>query len=333
MKGATATARAHANIALSKYWGKSDTTYNLPAVPSISITLAPLVTETRVRFVDGLGEDRLELDGQAARPRELQRAVELLDRVRAESGMTLRADIQSRNDFPTAAGLASSASGFCALAAAARAAAGLPFERPAISALARWSSASAARSAFGGYVELPAGAPGEAHLTAEPLFDPSHWELAIVVAVTAEGRKSVASTDGMGLTKRTSPYYDAWLAAAPGLNDEVRAGLASRDLQRLGRAMEQSTLAMHASAIAADPGLFYFQPATLEVWMAVRHLRDEHGISAFATADAGPHVKVLCRRSEAPEVERLLGEVPGVLRTLRALPGAGVHVVEGEEVT
>lgn len=328
MNERVATARAHANIALSKYWGKSDEQYNLPAVPSISITLAPLVTETRVRFASELSADQLELDGAPAKPGELKRAHQLLERVRAESGVALHASVTSRNDFPTAAGLASSASGFCALAAAARAAAGLPFDRAAIGALARQSSASAARSAFGGYAELPKGEPGDAGLTAHQLFGPEHWDLRIVVAVTAEGRKAVGTTDGMGLTKATSPYYQAWVDAAPRLNDEVRAGLADRDLARLGRAMEQSTLAFHASAIAADPGLFYFQPNTLAVWNAVRALRQERGLLAYATADAGPHVKVLCTAADVDAVEQFLGATAGVLRTLRAEPGAGVTLVE-----
>lgn len=324
-------ARAHANIALAKYWGKADEALNLPAVPSISMTLSPLLTETRVRFSPEQEQDTLRLDGSAARPSEVTRARELLSRVRAEAGLDWYAAVESRNDFPTAAGLASSASGFCALAAAARDAAGLPFDRDRISALARQSSASAARSAYAGYVELPAGEPGDGALSATQLFAADHWDLRIIVAVTAEGRKQLGSTDGMGQTKATSPYYNAWVEAAPALNDEVRAGLADRDLSRLGRAMEQSTLAMHASAMAADPGIFYFQPKTLSVWAAVRQLRQDQGILAFATADAGPHVKVLCAAADADAVEAHLRGSDGVLRTLRATPGEGVSLVREEQ--
>jgi diphosphomevalonate decarboxylase len=233
--------------------------------------------------------------------------------------------VSSRNQFPTASGLASSASGFAALAAAARHAAGLPFDATKISALARQSSASAARSVFGGYVELPAGTPGDAGLAAHQVFPPEHVALAIVVAVTAEGRKSVGSTDGMTHTRDTSPYYRAWVEASPALADEVRAGLASRDLGRIGRAMEQSTLAMHACGFAAAPGLVYWQPATLAAFQRVRELRGE-GLEVYATMDAGPHVKALCSASDAVAVSKALSEVPGVLRTLLAGPGPGVEV-------
>jgi diphosphomevalonate decarboxylase len=320
-----ARARARANIALAKYWGKSDETLNLPAVPSISMTLDPLVTETTVEFREGLASDEFVLNDAPALAVEDKRVTALLDRVRAESGVELRARVASKNHFPTASGLASSASGFAALAAAARAAAGLAFDAAKVSALARQSSASAARSVFGGYVELPAGEPGDASLAAHVVFPPEHMALAIVVAVTAEGRKSVGSTDGMTHTRDTSPYYRAWVDSAPALADEVRAGLSTRDLGRIGRAMEQSTLAMHACGLAAGPGLVYWQPATLAAFAKVRELRGD-GLEVYATMDAGPHVKALCRAEDAVAVSRALATAPGVLRTLLAGPGPGVEI-------
>ncbi|MET0388717.1 MAG: diphosphomevalonate decarboxylase [Polyangiales bacterium] len=321
-----ATARARANIALAKYWGKLDPRLNLPAVPSISMTLDPLNTETTVEFVPGLAQDEFLLNGEPALGVESGRNTQLLDRVRSASALDLRARVVSRNYFPTASGLASSASGFAALAAAARAAAGLPYDAQVVSALARQSSASAARSVFGGYVELPTGTAGDGSLAAKPLFDASHFALAIVVAVTAEGRKSVGSTDGMTHTRDTSPYYSAWVEAAPKLADEVRAGLGARDLRRIGEAMEQSTLAMHACGLAAGPGLVYWQPATLAAFARVRELRTQ-GVEVYATMDAGPHVKALCHAGDAAAVAKALAEAPGVIRTLLATPGDGVELL------
>lgn len=322
----SAKARARANIALAKYWGKSDTQLNLPAVPSISITLDPLTTETSVEFSDALGRDEFSLNDQPALAAELKRASALLDRVRGEAGTGARARVQSKNFFPTASGLASSASGFAALAAAARAAAGLAYDAERTSALARQSSASAARSVYGGYVELPAGKPGDASLPARQLLPAAHMELCIVVAVTAEGRKAVGSTDGMTHTRETSPYYESWIEAAPRLANEVREGLLQRDLPRIGRAMEQSTLAMHACGLAAAPGLVYWQPATLAAFQRVRELRDQ-GVEVYATMDAGPHVKALCLARDAVLVSRGLSEAPGVLRTILAGPGTGVEIL------
>jgi diphosphomevalonate decarboxylase len=320
-----ATALARANIALAKYWGKSDVELNLPAVPSISMTLQPLTTETTVEFADALSRDELSLNDKPAGEVEVRRASALLDQVRAEAGIGARARVASKNHFPTASGLASSASGFAALAAAARAAAGLRYDADKTSALARRSSASAARSVFGGYVELPAGAPGDVALSAHQLFAPEHMELCIVVAVTDEGRKAVGSTDGMTHTRETSPYYASWIDAAPRLANEVREGLRSRDLPRIGKAMEQSTLAMHACGLAAAPGLLYWHPATLAAFNKVRELR-ESGVEVYATMDAGPHVKALCFARDASTVSQGLTQAPGVLRTILAGPGAGVEI-------
>jgi len=320
-----ARSTARANIALAKYWGKADAALNLPAVPSVSMTLDPLLTHTRVSFVDGLAADSFLLGGHFAEPEETARVTKLLDRVRDEAGLSLRAEVESNNQFPTASGLASSASGFCALAAAARAAAGLPFDRAAISAMARQASVSAARSAFGGYVELPLGKPGDGAHGASELAPPSHWDLRIVVAVTSEGRKAVGSTSGMVHTERTSPYYKSWVEASPRLAAEVRAGILARDLPRVGTAMEQSTLSMHACAMAAAPYVLYFRPATLAALECVRALRDQ-GVAVWATADAGPHIKALCHVDDHERVAHALTRADGVLRTLIASPGDGVSI-------
>ncbi len=321
----SARAIAHANIALAKYWGKSDVALNLPAVPSISMTLDGLRTETEVTFDPSLGEDALELDGRPAGAKELARATELLGRIRDEAGIETRARVRTANHFPTAAGLASSASGFAALAAAGAVAAGLDLPLAELSRMARRSSASAARSVYGGFVELPAGAPGDGALAAKPLYGEGHWDLRIVVAVAAKGPKKVGSTEGMERSRLTSPFYDAWVASAPRLADAIRAALGARDLDALGAAMEQSTLAFHACAMASAPGILYFQPATLAALGAVHRLRDA-GVPVYATMDAGPHVKALCRAEDAPEVDRALAATEGVLHTYVTKPGPGVEV-------
>ncbi|MBW2405587.1 MAG: diphosphomevalonate decarboxylase, partial [Deltaproteobacteria bacterium] len=206
-----ASARACANIALAKYWGKADVKRNIPAVPSISLTLDQLVTETRVRFDASVKADVVRLDGRRATAAEAERVTAMLDRVRREARLHLNAHVTSHNHFPTAAGLASSASGFAALAAAASAAAGLRFNARRLSALARASSASAARSIYGGFVELPAGSRGDANLAARPIAPPGHWNLRLIVAATEPGQKKVGSTEGMERSRKTSPYYEAWL--------------------------------------------------------------------------------------------------------------------------
>jgi diphosphomevalonate decarboxylase len=265
------------------------------------------------------------LDGRAADAHAEARVVGLLDRVRQHSGDGRRAEVISDNDFPTASGLASSASGFAALALAAAGAAGLDWDRARVSDLARRSSASAARSVFGGFVELAAGAesPDEsALLAAEPVAPPEHLPIVILVCVTAEGPKSVSSTDGMRATMDRSPYMRAWLSDAPRLHASLRQSLLARDFAGVGELAESSCLAMHACAIAA--GVTYWTGATLEALEAVRRLR-RAGTLAFATIDAGPHVKVLVQPADAPRVRAEMERVAGVKRVIGATPGAGAR--------
>lgn len=312
---------AHANIALAKYWGKSDVTRNLPAVPSLSLTLGGLRTVTQVTIDPTLSSDTAVLDGAATTGRALARITELLARVRKLAGETAPARVESSNEFPTAAGLASSASGFAALALAAVHAYGLTLEPAAVSALARASSASAARSVFGGFVTLGAGAEAAA-----PLAGPEHWPLVMLVAVTVPGPKSIGSTDGMQHTAATSPYYRAWLEAAPELFAAAQHAVLTRDLNALGAAMEQSTLLMHASMLGARPAVIYLAPATLAVMAAVTELR-QRGVPAFYTMDAGPHVKVLTLPEYAAEVEHTLTSHPAVSGVIRCTPGPDAKVV------
>ena len=320
-----ASARACANIALAKYWGKADVKRNVPAVPSISLTLDQLVTETRVRFDPSLSADLVRLDGRPATKAEADRVVAMLDRVRREARLRLSARVSSHNHFPTAAGLASSASGFAALAASASTAAGIRFNARRLSALARTSSASAARSIYGGFVELPAGSRGDADLAARPIAPPAHWNLRLVVALTDPGEKEVGSTEGMERSRKTSPYYEVWLDQAPKWSRRIKRAIRERDLDTLGPAMEQSTLAFHCCAITSTPPIFYWAPATLAALAAVRGLR-ERGVSVWATMDAGPHVKALCRVGDASRVRQALDRTQGVTRTWVAKPGPDVEV-------
>lgn len=323
-----ATATAHPNIALSKYWGKRADGKNLPAVPSLSVTLDGMATVTRVAFDPALDRDTLELGGVTASEAATARVATMLDRVRATSGLREHARVTSVNDFPTAAGLASSASSFAALAAAATAAAGLDLDPSATSDLARQSSVSAARSVFGGFVELPRGGAGQTFLAAEPVAPADFWDVRVVVAVTSEGPKAVGSTEGMRHTEVTSPYYPAWVDGSPALFARIKDALLLRDLEALGAAAEQSMLMMHAAALAAAPAVFYWTGATIEALAEVRRLR-ARGVLAFATIDAGPHVKVITAAADEARVIEAMRAVPGVLRTIATRPGAGVTVVRG----
>jgi diphosphomevalonate decarboxylase len=321
-----ARAQARANIAFAKYWGKADLALNLPAVPSLSMTLDRLVTDTEVRFDPNLDEDVVSLDGREATMGERTRIVELLERVReAADKRGLFAHVASENHFPTAAGLASSASGFAALAGAATVAAGMDYDAHLVSRMARRSSASAARSVWGGFVKLAAGTPGDDTLAAEPVKGAEHWDVRLVVALTAKGEKKVGSTMGMERSRKTSPLYDAWIEKAPILAEEIERGLLARDLSVLGPAMEQSTMAFHACAMTSNPPIMYWHPTTLSVLESIRNLREE-GVAVYATMDAGPHVKALCHAGDVDRVQKAMKGSERIMGTLVCKAGGDLGV-------
>ena len=319
----TATARANTNIALIKYWGKRDEALNLPATGSISLTLDGLETRTEVTFGD-FPEDELSLDGRATSGKPRDRVSRILDLVRSRAGIKARARVVSANNFPTASGLASSASAFAALALAATRAAGMTLAPVELSELARRGSGSAARSVYGGFVEMHKGTRADGKdAIADHLAD---WDLRLVIGVAGEGMKSTLSTDGMRHTAETSPYYPAWLATHAADLDDARAAITARDLPRLGEVSERSCLKMHASALASKAGILYWSGATVDAFHRVRALRAE-GVPVWFTNDAGPHVKALCSAADAPRVAEALGSVQGVTRVVSCAPGKGVELV------
>jgi len=326
MLGQPVTARACANIALVKYWGKRDALLNLPAAGSLSLTLAALATETTVQFDPALAADELVLDGAPASAGDLARTSAFLDLVRSAAGVGLRARVASRNDFPTASGLASSASGFAALALAATRAAELQLSERELSMLARRGSGSAARSIFGGFARMHAGPTHEAAY-AEPIASSLVDRVRMVVAVIGGGApKTHGSRDAMDHTAATSPFYQAWLELVPRDLEAASAALASGDLEQLGTIAEANALAMHASAIAARPAIIYWQPATLAVHAEVRGLR-ACGVAAWATMDAGPHVKVLTTVEDAPTLAMRLKDLDGVTAVTISAAGPPASVV------
>ena len=315
------TAQACANIALVKYWGKRDTTLNLPAQGSLSLTLDALRTTTTVEFDDGLGADSLMLDGHES---TTSRLTPWLDIVRERAGIATFARVESKNDFPTSSGLASSASAYAALAVAATGAAGLSLSREELSELARRGSGSAARSLFAGFALWHRGERDDGKDSiAEELVEGADWPLRMVIAVVGGGKKkSVSSRDAMGHCAATSPLYQAWLASVPPDLQAAREAIANRDLAALGAVTQGSAMAMHAAALASRPPVRYWQPATLRCLDAVEALQNE-GISAYPTMDAGPHVKVLTSEADSAAVANALTALGDVSQVIVSKAGPG----------
>ena len=327
-----AAAQAQPNIALVKYWGKRDAVLNLPVVGSISITLDSLWTRTEVRFAPGSTRDQVSLNGRSD-DGEMKRVVACLDLLRQRAGVDWGAVVDSRNNFPTAAGLASSASGFAALVCAGAQALGLDLNETELSLLARRCSGSAARSVFGGYVEWARGERTDGtDSVARPLLPAADWPLRVAVAITSTVAKETGSSEGMRRTAQSSPFQDAWIATQEADLTMARNAVLARDFDALALVSEHSCLKMHALALAAKPGLLYWNGATVECMHRVRALRRE-GVPVFFTVDAGPQLKAVCAAQEIEQVKAALKGVPGVLDVLDSGLGAGVRSISTEKLT
>jgi diphosphomevalonate decarboxylase len=325
----SATARAHPNIAFIKYWGNRDDSLRLPSNGSISMTLEELWTLTRVGWLEknAASNDSLRLNGSQIAGKALQRVSAFLDLVRQAAGIDGWAQVSSENNFPSGAGIASSASAFAAMALASTRAAGLTLDPIALSRLARRGSGSACRSVPAGFVEWK---PGLSDLDsyAESIASPEAWPLVDLIAVVSSTHKPTGSTEGHALAG-TSPLQEARVADAPRRLSICRQAILEHDFDALASIVELDSNLMHAVMFTSSPALFYWQPATLSVMQAVRAAR-WRGLPACYTVDAGPNVHVICELQHATAVEGLLSEIPGVETVRLAHVGGGAQLVEVE---
>ncbi|MEG8184147.1 diphosphomevalonate decarboxylase [Nocardia terpenica] len=319
-----ASAIAHPNIALIKYWGKRDESLHLPVTDSLSMTLDIFPTVTTVRPDPTLDSDVVVLSDQLATPSVHARVASFLDLVRKRAGTTVHARVNTRNTVPTGAGLASSAAAFAALAVAAAAAYDLDLDRRELSRLARRGSGSACRSIYGGFVVWHAGTDDPSSY-AEPVDAPA-LDPAMVVAIVDEHGKRVSSRDAMRRTVATSPLYPEWARHCATDLDKVRTAIASGDLDTVGRVAESNALGMHAAIAAARPPIRYLSPLTKVVLDRIVGLR-RAGTGVYATIDAGPNVVALCSRRDTTAVAQALGRIADQVRVQVALPGPAAYLI------
>ena len=320
----TATAKANPNIAFIKYWGNCEPEARIPANGSISMNLGGLETCTKVTFDAFLNSDELTLNNEEAGGPALARVSEFLNRVRRMAGINHFARVDSTNNFPMGAGIASSASAFAALALAASKAAGLDLDEAALSRLARTGSGSACRSVPGGFVEwLADGCDPDSG--AVSIAGPAHWDLRDCVAIISQEHKPTGSTEGHALAY-TSPLQQARVDDAPQRLEKCRNAILERDFATFAEITELDNNLMHAVMMTSSPPLFYWEPTTITVIKAIRSWRDE-GLSVCYTVDAGPNVHVICQPDAQEQIESRLRQIPGVKEVLTAYPGGPAQLI------
>jgi diphosphomevalonate decarboxylase len=321
----SSTGIAFANIAFIKYWGDRDLILHIPTNSSISMNLDGLTTRTQVTFSPDLPTDQLNLNGNPAAGMALQRVSQFLDHVRKLSSMQWYAQVESRNNFPTGAGIASSASAFAALSLAASRAAGLELSEKDLSRLARRGSGSACRSTPGGFVEWQAG-DSDQDSYAYSLAPAGHWNLVDCVTIISQQHKETGSLHGHVLAE-TSPLQAARLSNADQRLIQCRQAILQRDFDALAQVMEFDSNLMHAVMMTQKPPLLYWQPATIAVMHAVQTWRKQ-GLAASYTIDAGANVHVICLAENAAQVQAKLLEIPGVQNVLSVGVGSAAYYAD-----
>ena len=320
----SASASAHPNIAFIKYWGNRDQTLRLPANGSVSMNLGSLRTVTTVTFRDDLRADALTVNGGEITGPALDRAAAFMDRVRALAPDAGYAEIQSENNFPMGAGIASSASAFAALALAASRAAGLNLKENELSRLARLGSGSACRSVPEGFCEWAYGS-GDADSASVSIAPASHWDLTDLIAVISGEHKKVGSSAGHGMAD-SSPYQAERVRTAPERVRKCRDAVLRKDFDALAEVSERDMIMMHAVMMTQVPPLLYWEPASIRLVKRVKEWRDE-GLPCFATLDAGPNVHVICPAYAADEVRGLMEKIDGVREILSSGPGGKAELL------
>lgn len=317
-------ARAHANIALIKYWGKKNDELVLPMNSSLSLTLDCFYTETEVVFDDNIEGDFFYLNNSIQDNHATDKVSKFLNLFRNKVEINTPAIVKSINYVPTAAGLASSASGFAALAAAANIASGLNLGTKELSMYARQGSGSATRSIYGGFVEWQKGTSEGDSYAIE--IDDANWDIGMVVVVVNKREKAVSSREGMKTTVATSPFYKTWVESAEEDLRQIKIAIKNRDFEQMGSIAESNGLKMHATMLGANPPLSYWEPESVVVMQIVRELRSE-GIACYFTMDAGPNVKIICRLSQSNIIKTRLEQIFKSEQIIVAGPGPGIMVL------
>lgn len=321
-------AKASANIALVKYWGKSDPATNLPAVDSLSLTLAGLDTITSVEPIRASAcsiqsGDIVYMGEAPMRDKDAARVRKFLQLFRDRFQDNTQFLVRTANHFPTGAGLASSASGFAALGTAIANYYGMQPQRDAAELinLVRQGSGSAPRSLYGGFVHLQRDVAAGA-ITLRRLSTPLEAQIAMLVVIVDDARKPIGSREAMTATQASSPYWNDWLRVQAIHMEQMLPALVAGDLTQVGEIAEQNAQCMHALCHTARPPIYYWTDKSVAALRAVAGLRAD-GLPAWSTMDAGPQVKVITTREAVERVRSGIESAVAGVRTLVAYPGPG----------
>ncbi|MFX1553246.1 MAG: diphosphomevalonate decarboxylase [Promethearchaeota archaeon] len=321
------SAIAHSNIALIKYWGnwnKVSPELNIPLNDSVSMTKyglsenTHLKAHTTIEFSEDFKENEAKLNNNLLKGRDMERILKIINPLRKLKKIDYKFKMMSFNDFPTQAGLASSAAGFAALTIAAAKALNLDLTQRELSTFARLGSGSAARSIHGGFVYWHRGFSHETSY-AEQICGPNDFDMDAIIAIIDEGRKDVTSDLGHESAK-TSIFNTVRVKKSHEQAEEIKKAILDDDFKKVGTIAEKNCIFMHAVMMTSRPALFYWNPITLRVIKKVLNIRKSENLDCFFTIDAGPNVHCLCRPEINKHVQNILENIEGVEKTILVKP-------------
>ena len=321
-----ATAIAHPNVALIKYWGKANEELKLPMNNSVSVTLDNLHCKVTVEFSEKYKEDTATVNGKAPDKKTMERALEQLNLIRKKAGIKMKARGAVEMNFPIGVGLASSSAGFASLTLAAATAAGLKLDNKQLSILSRNGSGSSCRSIYGGFVEWQKG-NSENTSFAVQLADEKWFDLRVISAVVSTKERMMDTRGGMKIAKETSPLYDARIKFVEKEIPIMKKAIKEKNFETIGKTMERDCMLLHATAITADPILLYWTPETLKIMHNVRMWRAE-GTECYFTVDTGANIHVICLPENEKVVAEKLKKIDGVMEVHKNKLGEGAKIIQ-----
>ncbi|KAF2070372.1 hypothetical protein CYY_008301 [Polysphondylium violaceum] len=315
---ASVTCSAPVNIAVIKYWGKRDEKLILPLNSSLSGTLHQddLKTTTTIVASESFTEDALWLNGKkedinAVRYQNVLNAIR--SRATKLTDKKHFVHIASINNFPTAAGLASSASGYCCLVFTLAQLYGVDGD---ISAIARMGSGSACRSMFGGFVKWEMGQKEDGSDSVAIQVQPEqHWpEMNIIVLVVNDKKKETSSTDGMQKSAATSVMMKERCAVTvPQRMKDIEEAIKNKDFETFGDITMKDSDDFHEVCATTTPPIYYLNDTSRYIINLINRYNKASGsIKCAYTFDAGPNACVYLPKDNVVEVLSLfLKHFPG----------------------
>ncbi|KAI9292275.1 diphosphomevalonate decarboxylase [Neoconidiobolus thromboides FSU 785] len=322
------TCTAPVNIAVVKYWGKRDEKLILPTNSSLSCTLSQdqLQTKTSISASSTFTEDKLWLNGKEEDTKNSARLQNCLKETRRlrkeyEDSLTskgeqveqlsnLKIHAASVNNFPTAAGLASSASGYACFVYSLCKLFEIPITVSEMSRIARVGSGSACRSLFGGFVAWEMGVKEDgSDSQAVQIAPETHWpELEALIVVVSDAKKATSSTTGMQTTVKTSELLKHRIEnVVPKHMDQISKAILDKDFETFATITMKDSNQFHAVCLDTYPPICYLNDVSKAIInLITAYNQGEGGIKAAYTYDAGPNAVIYAPRSQMKELVQMI---------------------------